>query len=68
MFDIVTFGRRMMEHSVNLNDDALCNSFARVGDMLIRFGQPRAPKNLSDLSAADQMVIASAIELFGYRR
>ena len=61
MLDTNSFGRWMMLASGNLNDDTLCNAFARVGDTLTKLGQPRSPKRIADLSKEDQQVLATAL-------
>jgi hypothetical protein len=63
MLDTANFGRLMMARSGTLPDDALCNAFARVGNMLTQIGQPRAPRSISDMSAEDRAVLTKAVEL-----
>ena len=63
MLDINAFGREMMQISGSLTDDALCNAFARVGEMLTLIGQPRAPKKVSDMAKEDLEILAKAVSM-----
>ena len=61
MMDTSSFGRMMMQRSGELQDDALCNAFAKVGSMLVRLGQPRS---LADMSKEDLETLYKALEMF----
>lgn len=67
MLDVNAFGREMMDRSGTLADDKLCNAFARVGDMLTKIGQPRAPKSLNDLSKEDLEIISQALQMIKHK-
>lgn len=64
MMDAVALGRRMMERSADLADDALCNGFARVGNQLVRLGEPRAPRSIRDLPPEDRAIMDQAVQMF----
>ena len=64
MMDTSSFGRMMMHRSGELQDDALCNAFAKVGSMLVRLGQPRSPRSLADMSKEDLETLYKALEMF----
>lgn len=55
----VLLGRFMIQHAPRFADDALCNDWARVGNLLTGLGMPFAPK-LREFEAKDQQVVRDA--------
>ena len=56
---LVSLGRFMIQHAPRFADDALCNDWARVGNLLTGLGMPFAPK-LREFEAKDQAVVRDA--------
>jgi hypothetical protein len=50
---MLTLSRFMSGHSINFKDDALCNSWARVGEMLVTLGTTFGQR-YEDFSKEDQ--------------
>ena len=56
---LVRLGRFMISNAPQFADDATCNNWARVGQLLTGLGMPFAPK-LREFDAADQTVVREA--------
>lgn len=56
---LVKLGRFMIQNAPQFADDATCNNWARVGQLLTGLGMPFAPR-LREFDAADQTVVREA--------
>jgi hypothetical protein len=56
---MIRLGRFMITNAPQFADDATCNSWARVGQLLTGLGMPFAPK-LREFGAEDQAVVREA--------
>lgn len=63
---LIKLGRFMITHAPQFADDATCNNWARVGNMLTGLGMPFAPR-LREFAADDQAVVLAAAAVMSGR-